>query len=211
MCRGAKAPHAFSLTINGDIMKKNVRRGFTLPEILVTVTVIAVLAAVVVPTVLQYVNKGDAPSALSEIDAIKKGMIGFTADTRHYPRTLQQLTTAISSTADCTVGANCDLNSAAYGVGDVPLWKGPYFEGVPGASTYSTKTLGLVFSDTLAKCGTSICLKVLGTYTPEALDALDMKIDGGIGTEATDAASGNLIWSISSTPSGIFIKLGVAN
>ncbi len=58
-------------------MKKNVRRGFTLPEILVTVTVIAVLAAVVVPAVTQYVNKGDAPASSSDIDQVRTAITGF--------------------------------------------------------------------------------------------------------------------------------------
>ncbi len=49
-------------TLRRRQMKKNVRRGFTLPEILVTVTVVAVLAAVVVPAVTQYVSKGDVAS-----------------------------------------------------------------------------------------------------------------------------------------------------
>ena len=41
-------------------MKTRVRRGFTLPEVLVTVTVVAVLAAVVVPAVTQYVSRGQS-------------------------------------------------------------------------------------------------------------------------------------------------------
>ena len=37
------------------------RSGFTLPEILVTITAVAVLAAAVVPAVTQYVNEAGAP------------------------------------------------------------------------------------------------------------------------------------------------------
>ena len=75
-------------------MKKIVRRGFTLPEILVTVTVIAVLAAVVVPAVTQYVNKGDAPASSSDIGAIRTAITGYIADTRRYPVDFTDLTTA---------------------------------------------------------------------------------------------------------------------
>ena len=48
-------------------MKTRVRRGFTLPEVLVTVTVVAVLAAVVVPAVTQYVNRGNNPATQQDI------------------------------------------------------------------------------------------------------------------------------------------------
>ena len=207
-------------------MKKLTRRGFTLPEILVTVTVIAVLAAVVVPTVLQYVSKGDAPSVLSEIDAIKKGMIGFTADTRHYPQTLQQLTAtiAVSSTAACSSAVDlCDLKGVNYAIADKNLWNGPYFEGAvssTSSSKYATKALGIKFNTLLKKCGSGIgdgndvtdkyiCLELDPTgYTDATMTALDTKIDDG------SAASGNLIWTPNGgtgAPTNIFYKLGVAN
>jgi prepilin-type N-terminal cleavage/methylation domain-containing protein len=203
-------------------MKKLIRRGFTLPEILVTVTVIAVLASVVVPTVLQYASKGDAPSVATEIDALKKGIIGFTADTRHYPRSLYQLSTKIDTVTGTTDSTASDLSSAKYSDADVALWKGPYFEGTVTGTEYATKALGLKFSNTLVKCGTNnafICLSVGNTMTKAEIAALDQKIDGGDGVTATavtdaNAANGNLIWSVTATtfqPTSIRYKLAVAN
>lgn len=198
-------------------MKKLSRRsGFTLPEILVTVTVIAVLAAVIVPTVLQYATKGDAPSALTEIEAVKKGIVSFTSDLRHYPRTLNQLVVTPTTGTTAASSTDMDLANIAYTATDVGAWKGPYFEGGIADTTtvYSLKALGLKFNNTLLKCGAGnafICVALNGTYTSATLDDLDKKIDGGVGTAATDAAAGNLIWSTPATPTNIYYKLGVAN
>jgi prepilin-type N-terminal cleavage/methylation domain-containing protein len=204
-------------------MKKLVRRsGFTLPEILVTVTVIAVLAAVVVPTVLQYASKGDAPSVAAEIDALKKGIIGFTADTRHYPRTLQQLTTKIDVASGTTAATSSDLTPAQYNVSDVALWKGPYYDQTISGTEYTTKALGIKFGTTLVKCGANsafICLAITNTFTKDEIAALDQKIDAGTGVTATatsdaNAANGNLIWTVTAStfePEDIRYKLAVAN
>src|ERR1044071_466869 len=88
------------------------RSGFTLPEILVTVTVIAVLAAAVVPAVTQYVNKGNAPASQQDIQQLQNAVTGFTADVRHYPGDLQQLVTQIVATAGAGDSLNLDASAS---------------------------------------------------------------------------------------------------
>ncbi|MGH9886342.1 MAG: type II secretion system protein, partial [bacterium] len=104
------------------------RSGFTLPEILVTVTVIAVLAAAVVPAVTQYVNKGNAPASQQDIQQIQNAVTGFTADIRHYPGDLQQLVTQIVSTTGS--GDSLDLDGSAspvqFSAVEAARWRGPY-------------------------------------------------------------------------------------
>jgi prepilin-type N-terminal cleavage/methylation domain-containing protein len=88
---------------------KSRRSGFTLPEVLVTVTVVAVLAAVVVPAVTQYAGKGDSPSTKNAINAINTAITSFTTDNRDFPGSLTDVSkyagglsfgsTATSSTA----------------------------------------------------------------------------------------------------------------
>jgi prepilin-type N-terminal cleavage/methylation domain-containing protein len=104
------------------------RSGFTLPEILVTVTVIAVLAAAVVPAVTQYANKGNAPASQQDIQQIQNAVTGFTADIRHYPGDLQQLVTQIVSTTGS--GDSLDLDGSAspvqFSAVEAARWRGPY-------------------------------------------------------------------------------------
>ncbi|HXT18161.1 MAG TPA: prepilin-type N-terminal cleavage/methylation domain-containing protein [Gemmatimonadaceae bacterium] len=78
-------------------MKNRVRRGFTLPEVLVTVTVVAVLAAVVVPAVTQYVNKGDTPVFQQDLSEIRNAVTAYIADNRSFPAEFYDLTAAGNS------------------------------------------------------------------------------------------------------------------
>jgi len=165
-------------------MKKIVRRGFTLPEILVTVTVIAVLAAVVVPAVTQYVNKGDAPASSSDIGAIRTAITGYIADTRRYPADFLDLTTAPAG---------------------VTNWKGPYFAAqLSGTSTATTTfvssgssiTLGPLLTQSASFLTTTVALDPNATC--QDLWNLEKVVDGSTpdaANQVTNAASGNLQWS----------------
>jgi prepilin-type N-terminal cleavage/methylation domain-containing protein len=105
-------------------MKKNVRRGFTLPEVLVTVTVVAVLAAVVVPAVTQFASKGDAPSTKQDVAQLTTAVTSFTSDVRHFPGDLRQLSNNLSSSTGS--GVDFDALGASYSNADIGKWKGPY-------------------------------------------------------------------------------------
>ena len=102
-------------------MNKNVRRrGFTLPEVLVTITIVAVLAAVVVPAVLNQVSKGDNAAVTQDLIAIRTAMTTFTSDTRKFPGRLTDLGT------QTLVATDNDIDGADYGTGAVAAYRGPY-------------------------------------------------------------------------------------
>jgi prepilin-type N-terminal cleavage/methylation domain-containing protein len=100
--------------------KMSSRRGFTLAEVLVTVTIIAVLAAVMVPAVLNQVAKGDSPAVANDIAGIRTAITTFAADTRHFPQRLSQLGAASLTSADK------DILGAAYDAVAQGAYKGPY-------------------------------------------------------------------------------------
>ena len=162
-------------------MKINVRRGFTLPEILVTVTVVAVLAAVVVPAVTQYVNKGNAPATSGDISAVRQAVTSFVSDTRHYPVSFS------------------DLVNAPAGIA---TWKGPYFQaalsGVSGTSATfisngASITLGPLFTQNATNhTGFLTTTVALGTNaTCQDLWSLKAIIDGNQATMADAGANYN--------------------
>src|SRR3954471_16043996 len=68
------------------------RRGFTLGEVLVTVALIAVLAAVVIPAVGSQITKGDLGRVSSDLLTLRSAMEQFIADVRRYPNSVSQLT-----------------------------------------------------------------------------------------------------------------------
>jgi type IV pilus assembly protein PilE len=113
---------------------RNRRSGFTLPEVLVTVAIVAVLAAMVVPAVTQQLGKGDAPAFNTSVASLSTAVTSFVADVRKLPGKVDDLQTKPTAGTDFDLSA--DGVGAAAGVGSpvgtaftttvVNRWKGPY-------------------------------------------------------------------------------------
>lgn len=192
-------------------MFKNVRGGFTLPEILVTVTIIAVLAAAVVPAVTQYVNKGNAPASQQDVHQLQNGVTAFTADTRHYPGDLQQLITAIVSTTGS--GDSLDKDGAAvpltYTSVDAAKWRGPYTAapitiGATGGGLFTSNGLNFTMGRKISLVNNwlTVPITVPGMTATDctAILALDKALDGTPSTVGTEATTGIVIWTQGTTP-----------
>jgi prepilin-type N-terminal cleavage/methylation domain-containing protein len=74
------------------------REGFTLAEMLVAMALLAVLAAVVVPSILRQVGKGDATRVASDLRSISDAAQTYYADNWAWPDSLNKL--AISTASD---------------------------------------------------------------------------------------------------------------
>src|SRR5262249_10641835 len=132
-------------------MRKASRRsGFTLPEVLVTVTIVAVLAAVMVPAVINQVSKGDSPAVGDDLGGLRTAITTLAADTRRFPGMLSQ--TGGSSLA----GASKDLPRTASNA-DAASYHGPYASVTVG----HVGPTGAVFSDSLMTPASprNICLR----------------------------------------------------
>ncbi|MEX2179713.1 MAG: prepilin-type N-terminal cleavage/methylation domain-containing protein [Gemmatimonadaceae bacterium] len=181
------------------------RSGFTLPEVLVTVAIVAVLAAAVVPTVVNQIGKGDAASVSAEINSLTGAVTQFVTDTRRYPDQLAHLNTLILSGDD-------DLLGTDYGTRAVAGWKGPYLATTQDMATddFTFSSFGLVADNVLiapaAGNGHHITLNLGATTTMSlaTLIAIDQGIDAGDGVFDPDCAipaisasstSGRLTWT----------------
>jgi len=185
-------------------MKKRVRRGFTLPEVLVTVTVVAVLAAVVVPAVTQYVSKGDTPATEQDLNQVRNAITAYIADTRQNPTSLYALTSNVASLSG---------------------WKGPYLSvavngntavgntGVSGNGIVKSSGLGIslgaVDNGAITKVGSYLTVTVglTGSNTCQDLWNLDKYIDQGSNSATTgvsnvDSSNGILTWDNTSCATG---------
>jgi prepilin-type N-terminal cleavage/methylation domain-containing protein len=174
------------------------RSGFTLPEILVTVTVIAVLAAAVVPAVTQYVNKGNTPASQQDVQQLQNAVTAFTADVRRYPGDLGQLTHVVNTASGplSTDGSAVPMTFTAL---DSSKWHGPY-TGAPIDSASATFTsAGLVFT-----IGRDIALINNWLTTPitapamnncAAILALDKALDGVPLTPGAEGTTGIVVWA----------------
>ena len=130
------------------------RKAFTLPEVLVTISLIAALGAVVVPAVAGQLKKGDPSRVGQDVAAIRGAVEQFLSDVRRYPAGIQQVTAPIS----LTQAALQTTSQGNYGPADVARWKGPYLtkDSIGAVST----GFGWVFKpafevDTLLPNGTS--------------------------------------------------------
>src|SRR5262245_46941698 len=97
------------------------QKGFSLAEILVSIAILAVIAAVVVPSIGSQLKSGDEGRIQTDLTNIRAGIEQYLADVRRYPVTVGQLvrrpTTAASDTG---------LVGGAHTNAQVNRWRGPY-------------------------------------------------------------------------------------
>ncbi len=105
-------------------------RGFTLIEIMVVVVILAVLGALVVPKILENVDKARVTRAASDIRAIETALDLYRLDNFKYPTTEQGLQALVKQPVDPTI---TNYRSGGY-LGSLPKdpWGNPYLYASPG-------------------------------------------------------------------------------
>src|ERR1700749_2502983 len=86
----------------GPTMHKR-QRGFTLIEIMVVVVILAVLGALVVPKILENVDKARVTRAASDIRAIQTALDLYRLDNFKYPTTEQGLQALVTQPNDPSI------------------------------------------------------------------------------------------------------------
>lgn len=169
------------------------RAGFTLPEVLVTVAIVAVLAAMVVPAVTQQISKGDAPAFASSVGSLRTALTSFVSDVRKLPGEVSQLSTAITLT-DEDLATAADAGTA-YIASVVARWRGPYESS--GMTTGQIPLgMGWTTGDDLVDSLGYIVVTVTkaGAVIADATE-LDVAVDNGNG-----AAEGLIRWTPGTPP-----------
>jgi prepilin-type N-terminal cleavage/methylation domain-containing protein len=168
------------------------RDGFTLIEVLVTLILLAVLAAAVFPVVTKQSDDADPVRVAGDLASVRAGVEAFRLDMRpDYPLLLTDLVTEPASGADA-------LDGADYAGIDADKWKGPYLDvsetpietGFGGQIADRLVCLGEADAIASASCaeGNVVAVKVLQVDSTEN-KTLEMAIDG---TDATIDATGKL-------------------
>jgi general secretion pathway protein G len=78
-------------------------RGFTLIEIMVVVIIIGLLAAVIVPTVINKVDEARVVKAKQDIQSLETALTLFRLDNSKYPTTEQGLSALVTQPTDPTI------------------------------------------------------------------------------------------------------------
>jgi prepilin-type N-terminal cleavage/methylation domain-containing protein len=163
------------------------RPAFTLAEILVALALMALLAAVLLPTVAGQVLKGDAGRVVQDLEAVRAGSERFLTDVRRYPGRYSDLSVAITV-------ANTDVLGNAYTNGQVTKWEGPYITKDTINASVETGFGGRITNAFKTEINTNaasyLTVVVTGITGPDA-DRIDEQIDG---PSANPRTTGLLRW-----------------
>jgi len=163
-------------------------RGFTLAEVLVTLALMAVLAAVLLPTVAGQIMKGDAGRVVGDLQAVRSGMEQFLADVKRYPGRYCDLSKVIATT-------NTDALGSAYNANHVAKWKGPYITKDTTNASVGTGFGGTISNPFALVTNTNavqyVTVVMTGISGPD-FDKIDEQMDGVVGR-----TTGLLRWNTS--------------
>lgn len=97
-------------------VRRPVARGFTLIEVLVVVVILAILAGIVVPQIMDRPGQARQTRAKQDVQSIMTALNMYHLDNFSYPDSSQGLKALVQKPADLPEGAH---------------WSGPYLQQVP--------------------------------------------------------------------------------
>jgi prepilin-type N-terminal cleavage/methylation domain-containing protein len=99
--------------------RRKLKRGFSLAEILVAIAIIAVVGAILIPSIGGQLRSGDESRVQQDLTTLRTGAEQFLADVRRYPNSVGQLIVKPAVTESGLLGGV--FTSAQTG-----RWRGPY-------------------------------------------------------------------------------------
>ena len=121
--------------------------GFTLIELMITIVVVAILAAIAVPSYIQYIQRGKITEATSSLSDLRLRAEKWFADNRTYVGFNQVIQGAKYFTYACDDGAGGAVSATAYrcvatGVGGVTGFQYTINESNVRTSTFTSPATG---------------------------------------------------------------------
>jgi prepilin-type N-terminal cleavage/methylation domain-containing protein len=161
------------------------RRGFTLMEVLVTVAIIAVLTAVLLPALTGKLRDSRTTAISQTFLGLSQGIAEFKRATTRYPSSLTLLTTPPTA-------ANTDICANALSTTPSSLWRGPYSSRIISGGGISMGDALIELSLRRVVSGSSTFL-MIDTHDVESTTTSDLEsqLDG----TPADAANGTIRWT----------------
>ncbi len=170
--------------------RKARKRGFTLAEVLVTLSIIAIMAAVLLPALNSQIAKGDAGRVASDLTNIQTGAQAFLSDVHRYPGSITHLTTAISASMN-------DLLGQQYPGALSTKWKGPYVQ-KDAVSPSSVGTFANSFTSVTGGNGVPYLTVTLQNVAASDFARIEDLLDEGA-SSTVSSTSGLVRWVASGT------------
>jgi prepilin-type N-terminal cleavage/methylation domain-containing protein len=156
------------------------RVGFTLAEVLVTLALLALLGAALIPVVSGQILKGDAGRVVEDLRAVQTGVEQFLGDIHRYPGKYSDLSKVITT-------ANTDINAAVYTTGLVAKWAGPYVQKDTVTAVIPTGYGGNItnaFMKVVNTNGINYVTIVITGINGTDFDRIDLQFDGVVNRTA---------------------------
>ncbi len=159
------------------------RAGFTLIEVLVTLVLLALLIGVIVPQVVNQLDRGDPTRITADLESVRSAVRLFRVDVKRYPATLEQISELPGASGTNWVRTT-DFNGATIGDGLLAQWNGPYLEGstiMDETATIETALGGQiqpVFVDTLTLGGVTYIAIEVSALDSASIAVINEEIDG---------------------------------
>lgn len=144
------------------------RSGFTLPEVLTSIALVAVLASVVAPTVRGRMEDGYQNAVIQEFQSLSSAITAYRQDVGHYPPSLDYLSALPASPRD--------FCGHALGPDDIARWNGPYTSRTI-TGTYVIGGRDAVQGALQRPTAAAIGVQIVGADTATAR-GVDFKVDG---------------------------------
>ncbi len=167
------------------------RRGFTLAEVLVTIAILAILAAVLLPAVNSQLAKGDTARLTADLTSLRTGAQSFVSDVHKFPSTVAELTTAISS-------GSTDIDAVTFSSALVTRWKGPYVDREVVSNT-AGGTISPTFSTLVGANAITYLTTTVTGVTGADFASVENVIDEGTSSTTSSSAGSIRYNSASST------------
>lgn len=104
------------------------KRGFTLIETVVTVGIVAAMAAVVIPQVARQFDAADPTRIQNDFKNIQTAIETFNVNVKSLPGDMDDLSNPISGTGALDSLTSAATTLSAFSAADSALWKGPYID-----------------------------------------------------------------------------------
>ncbi len=174
------------------------RRGFSLGEVVVTLAIMAALAAVTYPTLMHRLTEARAAALAQTLDGINQSIQSYRGNTGRFPRMLTQLSTLPPSGAtDACAGTVPDVN--------LNQWRGPYSSRAFLAT--GVKISDATVRDTLRRDPANISAGSYGTLYIDVVDVdsavaarIEESFDGLPLVSPTSYSGGTVRWVRAAVP-----------